>query len=87
MSKVKINGKRRKMKTKIVIGIAIVMLLFVIVAFSGCIEDETTKSTENGILPSKKALQPGVYDVSELSNLPMTINSVSYTHLTLPTKA
>jgi len=83
MSKVKINGKRRKMKTKIVIGIAIVMLLFVIVAFSGCIEDETTKSTENGILPSKKALQPGVYDVSELSNLPMTINLGNDTYLVL----
>lgn len=83
MSKNKINEKRRKMKTKIATGIAITTLLLVIVAFSGCIEDETTKSTENGILPPKTALQPGVYDVSELSHLPMTISLGNDTYLVL----
>ena len=71
------------MKNKIAIGIAITTLLLVILAFSGCVEEETTKSTENSILPSKTALQPGVYDVSELSNLPMTISLGNDTYLVL----
>jgi hypothetical protein len=47
------------------------------------VEDETTKSTENGILPQKTVLQPGVYDVSELSHLPMTISLGNDTYLVL----
>ena len=69
------------MKHKVVIGIAITTLLLIIVAFSGCTEDETTKSTETNILPPKTAPQPGVYNVSELSNLPMTISLGNDTYL------
>ncbi len=69
------------MKNKVVIGIA--MLLLVMVAFSGCIDEETPKSTGNSILPTKTALQPGVYDISELSHLPMTINLGNDTYLVL----
>ncbi len=71
------------MKNKIVIGFAIATLLLVILAFSGCVEEETTESTENSILPSKTALQPGIYDVSELSHLPMTISLGNDTYLVL----
>jgi hypothetical protein len=69
------------MKHKVVIGIAITTLLLIIVAFSGCTEDETTKSTETNILPPKTAPQPGVYNVSELSNLPMTTSLGNDTYL------
>jgi hypothetical protein len=71
------------MKNKIVIGIATAALLLVIVAFSGCVEEKTPESTGNSIPPSKTALQPGVYDVSELSNLPMTISLGNDTYLVL----
>jgi len=39
------------MKNKIVIGITV--LLLVILALSGCVEDETPKSMESNILPPK----------------------------------
>ena len=69
------------MKNKIVIEITV--LLLVILALSGCVEDETPKSTESSILPPKTALQPGVYGVSELSHLPMTISLGNDTYLVL----